>query len=140
MVLLLAWASTDWIDGVLARALGQTSRTGEIIDPIADRVGLAGIVLSLALAGLLPWSALAVIVLMDVAMVVLATSAALGGRIHVSWLGKIRTAVLMTSVFLLAAAAAWFPELLGAVRAALWAGVILHVVTATDYIVRARRG
>ncbi|MGY5763783.1 CDP-alcohol phosphatidyltransferase family protein [Brachybacterium sp. DNPG3] len=139
VVLLLVWASTDWVDGLLARGLGQTSRTGEIIDPIADRIGLAGIVLSLALAGLLPWSALAIIVGLDLATAVLATTAALGGRLGVSWLGKIRTAVLMTSVFLLAAAAAWFPDLLGAVRAALWAGVALHVVASADYIIRARR-
>ena len=34
VVLLALWASTDWIDGVLARALGQTSRLGEVMDPI----------------------------------------------------------------------------------------------------------
>src|SRR5690606_26689728 len=50
VVLLLVWASTDWIDGMLARLLDQRSRTGAIIDPIADRIGLAGIVLSLAFA------------------------------------------------------------------------------------------
>ena len=71
MVLLLVWASTDWVDGLLARALDQTSRTGAIIDPIADRIGLAAIVLSLAVAGLLPWVALVLIVVLDVAMVVL---------------------------------------------------------------------
>ncbi|MDN5899604.1 MAG: CDP-alcohol phosphatidyltransferase family protein, partial [Brachybacterium sp.] len=114
VVLLLVWASTDWVDGMLARALDQTSRTGAIIDPIADRVGLAGIVLSLAVAGLLPWLALLLIVALDVAMVVLATGAALGGRISVSWLGKIRTFVLMTSVFLLVVAAAWWPDLIPA--------------------------
>ena len=68
VVLLLVWASTDWVDGLLARLLDQTSRTGAIIDPIADRVGLAGIVLSLAIADLLSWAALAIIVLVDLAM------------------------------------------------------------------------
>ena len=79
VVLLLVWASTDWVDGMLARALDQTSRTGAIIDPIADRVGLVAIVLSLAVADLLPWAALAIILAVDVAMVALATQAALGG-------------------------------------------------------------
>src|SRR5690625_7628284 len=73
LILLLVWASTDWVDGLLARALDQTSRSGAILDPIADRIGLAAIVLTLALIGLLPWLALALIVLADVAMVVLAT-------------------------------------------------------------------
>ena len=139
VVLMLVWASTDWVDGLLARALDQTSRTGAIIDPIADRVGLAAIVLSLAVAGLLPWAALVIIVVVDVAMVVLATGAALGGRISVSWLGKIRTFVLMSAVFLLVAVAAWRPSLIPAAQALLWGGVVLHVLSGADYILRARR-
>ncbi|MGO3209055.1 CDP-alcohol phosphatidyltransferase family protein [Brachybacterium sp. AOP42-C2-15] len=139
VVLLLVWASTDWIDGLLARALDQTSRTGAIIDPIADRVGLVAIVLSLAVADLLPWAALAIILIVDVAMVVLATQAALGGRISVSWLGKIRTFVLMGSVFLLVAAAAWAPSLVPAAQVLFWIGVVLHTASGIDYILRARR-
>ena len=139
VVLLLAWASTDWIDGMLARALDQTSRTGEIIDPIADRLGLAAITATLAVAGLLPWSALIIIVIADVAMVLLATRAALGGRLEVSRIGKVRTFALMTSVFLLVVAAAWAPDLLGAVRVLLWFSVVLHVLSAIDYILRATR-
>ncbi|MGO2584924.1 MAG: CDP-alcohol phosphatidyltransferase family protein [Brachybacterium tyrofermentans] len=139
VVLLLAWASTDWIDGMLARALDQTSRTGEIIDPIADRLGLAAITATLAVAGLLPWLALIIIVVADVAMVLLATRAALGGRLEVSRIGKACTFALMTSVFLLVAAAAWAPGLLGAVRVLLWISVVLHVLSAVDYILRATR-
>lgn len=139
VVLLLVWASTDWVDGLLARTLGQTSRTGAIIDPIADRIGLAAIVLSLAVAGLLPWAALVLIVLVDVVMVALATGAALGGRISVSWLGKIRTFALMSAVFLLVAAAAWWPSLISAAQGLIWAGVVLHAVTGIDYVLRARR-
>ncbi|MGO2822503.1 MAG: CDP-alcohol phosphatidyltransferase family protein [Brachybacterium tyrofermentans] len=139
VVLLLAWASTDWIDGMLARALDQTSRTGEIIDPIADRLGLAAITATLAIAGLLPWTALIIIVVADVAMVLLATRAALGGRLGVSRIGKVRTFALMTSVFLLVVAAAWVPGLLGSVRVLLWISVVLHVLSAVDYIVRATR-
>lgn len=139
VVLLLVWASTDWIDGLLARALDQTSRTGQIMDPIADRLGLVAIVLTLALADLLPWAALAVIVVVDAAMAVLAARAALGGRISVSWLGKIRTFVLMASVFLLVAVAAWAPSLVPAAQALVWVGAVLHVGSGVDYIVRARR-
>ena len=138
VILLLVWASTDWVDGVLARALGQTSRSGAILDPIADRIGLAAIVLTLAVIGLLPWLALVLIVLADVAMVVLATGAALGGRIAVSWLGKVRTVVLMSAVFALAAAAAWAPGMIPAARTLLWIGVGMHVLTAVDYVIRAR--
>ncbi|GAA1488488.1 CDP-alcohol phosphatidyltransferase family protein [Brachybacterium sacelli] len=139
VVLLLVWASTDWVDGMLARALDQRSRAGEILDPIADRLGLAAIAATLALADLLPWAALVVIVVVDLATVVLATGAALGGRIEVSFLGKVRTAVLMTSVFLLVATAAWAPDLVGAGRVLVWIAVGLHVLSGADYILRASR-
>ncbi|WP_087483201.1 CDP-alcohol phosphatidyltransferase family protein [Brachybacterium massiliense] len=139
VVLLLVWASTDWVDGLLARLLDQTSRTGAIIDPIADRVGLAGIVLSLAIADLLSWAALAIIVLVDLAMAVLATGAALGGRISVSWLGKVRTFVLMGSVFVLVAMAAWMPSLVPLAQVLFWIGVAMHTASGIDYILRARR-
>lgn len=139
VLLLLVWASTDWVDGLLARALHQTSRIGAILDPIADRIGVIGIVISLAVAGLLPWAALVLIVLADAVMAALASSAALGGRLHVSWLGKIRTALIMASVLLLAAAAAWAPGAVPAVQVMLWIGVGLHLVTAADYVIRARR-
>lgn len=139
VVLLLVWASTDWVDGLLARLLDQTSRTGAIIDPIADRVGLAGIVLSLAIADLLSWAALAIIVLVDLAMAVLATGAALGGRISVSWLGKVRTFVLMGSVFVLVAVAAWMPSLVPLAQVLFWIGVAMHTASGIDYILRARR-
>ncbi|HIY22706.1 MAG TPA: CDP-alcohol phosphatidyltransferase family protein [Candidatus Brachybacterium merdigallinarum] len=134
VILLLVWASTDWVDGLLARVLDQTSRTGAIIDPIADRLGLGAIVLTLALTGLLPWAALIVIFVVDLATTVLASRAALGGRIGVSALGKIRTFVLMAAVFLLATAAAWFPAALPAVQAFLWLGVLLHVITGVGYV------
>lgn len=139
VVLLLVWASTDWIDGMLARLLDQRSRTGAIIDPIADRIGLAAIVLSLAVADLLPWAAIALLVVADLAMALLATGAALGGRISVSWLGKIRTFVLMSAVFLLVAAAAWAPSLVPAAQVLAWIGVGLNTLSGLDYILRARR-
>lgn len=139
VVLLLVWACTDWVDGLLARALDQRSRTGEIMDPIADRLGLAAIAATLALVDLLPWAALAIIIIVDLATTVLASRAALRGRIEVSVLGKIRTAVLMTSIFLLVAAAAWAPGLLDAGRVLVWIAVGLHVLSGADYILRASR-
>lgn len=140
VVLLLVWALTDWVDGLAARALGQTSRTGQIIDPIADRLGLVGIVLCLALIGLLPWAALVILFAVDLVVAVLSSRSALHGELGVSRIGKARTALLMTSVFLLACAGAWAPALVPAVLVLLWIGVILHVVAGAGYVVSARSG
>lgn len=42
---LVAAGLTDWLDGFLARALGQSSSFGEMLDPIADKVFLGGLLL-----------------------------------------------------------------------------------------------
>lgn len=136
--LLLAWALTDWIDGFLARALGQESRLGQVLDPIADRIGVAGIVLALALADLLPWAALVVITVVDLIVMLAAGRTALETGLGVSVVGKARTALLMAGVFLLVAAAAWAPRLIGATQALLWVGVALHVLAGAGYVLRAR--
>lgn len=41
------FALTDWMDGWLARRLGQTSRWGEILDPIADKILVLLVLLAL---------------------------------------------------------------------------------------------
>ena len=46
-------ASTDWIDGFLARRWHSTTRWGAILDPIADKVLITG-----AILGVLAWGAL----------------------------------------------------------------------------------
>lgn len=138
VLLLLVWGLTDWVDGFLARRLHQVSRLGQALDPVADRLGLVGIVLALGLAGLLPWGVLVVIAVVDLVVAAVAARPALHASLGVSRVGKLRTAILMAGVFLLAAAAAWAPSLLGAVRALLWVGVVLHVVAGAGYVLRAR--
>lgn len=138
VVLLLAWALTDWIDGMLARSLDQTSRWGEVLDPIADRIGLVGIIVALALAGLLPWTVLVVIAAGDLAASSLAGREALHGGIRVSRIGKVRTVVLMTAVFLLASAGAWAPGLVPTVLVLLWTGAALHLLASIGYVISAR--
>jgi len=46
VVLLAVFGASDWIDGYLARALNQVSATGAVLDPVADRVGVATIALA----------------------------------------------------------------------------------------------
>jgi cardiolipin synthase (CMP-forming) len=95
--LLAVLGITDWVDGYLARHLGQVSELGKILDPIADRllfiVGAGGILID----GSVPtW--FAVIVLVRETLVGGATLllAALGARrIDVTWFGKAGTFGLM---------------------------------------------
>jgi cardiolipin synthase len=53
-VLVLSGIS-DYADGYLARKLNQTSKLGEILDPVADRLYILSTVIGLAARGLIPW-------------------------------------------------------------------------------------
>jgi cardiolipin synthase len=52
---LAASGVTDYLDGYLARRLGQTSRLGEVLDPVADRLYILAVVVGLALRSVVPW-------------------------------------------------------------------------------------
>lgn len=136
--------ATDWLDGFLARRLGQVSAVGQVLDPIADRVLLGVGVVAILIAGAVPlWMGVAVLAreaLVSVAVVVLALLGA--ARIPVIWVGKVGTFVLMFALPLFLAAhstASWR----GPAEVAAWtcgvAGLILAWYAALSYVPRARR-
>lgn len=47
-------ALTDYLDGYFARRLGQISEFGKILDPLADKIFVAGVVILLYLTGIVP--------------------------------------------------------------------------------------
>ena len=55
LVLLMVSGFTDWLDGYLARRLNQTSKLGEILDPVADRLYILAVVVGLAVRDIIPW-------------------------------------------------------------------------------------
>ncbi|HUF12582.1 MAG TPA: CDP-alcohol phosphatidyltransferase family protein [Longimicrobiales bacterium] len=70
--LLLAAAAglSDWVDGRLARATGTTSRTGEWLDPVADKTFMVVAVITLTLEAGLPFWVLPLLLLRDIGVVV----------------------------------------------------------------------
>src|SRR6266853_2819340 len=50
-----AAASTDILDGWLARRFGGQSKIGQYLDPIADKTLLTSIYVGLAMGGAVPW-------------------------------------------------------------------------------------
>ena len=102
---LVAIATTDSLDGYVARRFDQVSRVGKLVDPLVDRLLLATAVITLLIAGLLPWPLVALILIRDVIVVGLSL-VWFGGvpPIPVSNTGKLATALLMIGVptFLLA--------------------------------------
>lgn len=116
-------ASTDWVDGQVARRTHQVSKIGKIFDPLVDRLLIAVGVISIFILGRLPLWILVYLIVRDCLLL-------LGGRILLSrvgevppviYVGKFATAFLMFGFcFLLlgmpevpglgiAAAPAWLP-------------------------------
>jgi len=59
---------TDYLDGYVARRLGQNSRIGALLDPIADRLFILAVVVGLALRDVIPWWVAILLPLRDLLM------------------------------------------------------------------------
>jgi cardiolipin synthase len=91
---------TDWVDGYVARRLGQESELGRILDPVADRLAIAAGILTFTIVGIFPFWAALLVLLRDV--VVLLGGATLlwsrNLRVDVRGIGKVATFSLMTAI------------------------------------------
>jgi cardiolipin synthase len=63
--LLMLSGVTDFLDGYLARRLGQTSQLGQILDPVADRLYILAVVIGLAIREIIPWWVAVILPLRD---------------------------------------------------------------------------
>lgn len=102
-------AATDWLDGFLARRLNQDSRLGAFLDPVADKLMVAVVLVVVLQTRPEIWLALPAAVIIGREITVSALRewmAEIGarGKVAVSWPGKVKTAVQMVSLVLLVAA------------------------------------
>lgn len=99
-------AVTDWLDGYLARRLNQTSRLGAFLDPVADKLMVAVVLVVLLQARPELWLAGPVAVIIGREITVSALRewmAEVGARrkVAVSVLGKVKTTLQMIALILL---------------------------------------
>jgi cardiolipin synthase len=141
--LLAVLGATDWVDGWLARRLGQVSTLGKVLDPVADRVLLGVGVVAIMVDGSVPlWLGAAVLAREALVSAAVLALAALGAaRIDVVWVGKAGTFGLMVAfpLFLVAGPSASLPN---AALVAAWVcavpALILSWYAAGAYIPHAR--
>ena len=62
--------ATDVLDGYFARKLNQISELGKILDPLADKIGVAALVVALAVYRDFPWWAAAIIIVRDLLLLI----------------------------------------------------------------------
>lgn len=143
VLVLAVMGSTDWVDGYIARRFNQASKLGRILDPVADRLALIAVAVTLVIAGVVDWWYLAALVLPDA---VLLSMSLFYFHSHpdlpVSLIGKTRTGLLLlgTPLLLLSkldipSADAWFV----AAWIVLGLGLVGHWVAAYDYFWAIRR-
>jgi cardiolipin synthase len=97
LVLLAVSGVTDWLDGKLARTLNQSSKLGQILDPVADRCYILAVVIGLALRDIIPWWLAISLPLRDVFLFSLVPFLRTRGysALPVHFLGKAATANLL---------------------------------------------
>jgi cardiolipin synthase (CMP-forming) len=107
-ILFAAISAGDYLDGLLARATGQYSRMGALLDPVIDRLTiLAGIVVCWKFE-LLPRWALAVLAARELATLVLAQVALRRGvELEINWVGRWSVWLTMGGIFLALVTGAW---------------------------------
>jgi CDP-diacylglycerol--glycerol-3-phosphate 3-phosphatidyltransferase len=131
---------TDYFDGYLARAQGAVSRLGIFLDPIADKIMVAAVIVMLVANGdIAGWHVIAAIVILMREIAVSGLREFLAGlrvSVPVSQLAKWKTTLQLIALgaLILAGATPWWalPQQVGLVT--LWAAAALTLVTGWDYL------
>lgn len=136
-------ATTDWIDGFLARALDQVTKLGKALDPVADRLMIFSAVVAGLIADIVPPVIGITLVVREayMALVTVYLVTRKAGTLEVRYLGKIATFLVYSSIGWFYFAAIPFLEWL--TRPLAWVagvgGLVLYWVTAIQYTGDARR-
>ncbi len=100
-VIFVAAAVTDWFDGYLARALGQTSAFGAFLDPVADKLMVAAALILLVQLGRVDALIAVVIIGREITISALREWMARVGQsasVAVAYVGKLKTTAQMVAI------------------------------------------
>jgi cardiolipin synthase (CMP-forming) len=144
--LLAASGISDWLDGLIARALNQQSKLGQVLDPAADRLYIVATIIALAVRDIIPWWLVALLAVRELLLgAVLAVLRRRGwAALQVSFVGKTATWCLLYAFPLLflgshhtsyaetARVAGWTFAIWGS--ALYWWAAVLYVVQARQVL------
>lgn len=137
LLLYVAAAVSDWLDGFLARRMNLSSAWGKMLDPIADKLLVGALLITLAWTRhLTSWDLIPAIAIMLRETFIPGLREYLGKvdvDVPVTWLAKWKTTVQLVALGLIIAS----PMLLGLVfigHFLLWVAAILTVWTGWEYL------
>jgi CDP-diacylglycerol--glycerol-3-phosphate 3-phosphatidyltransferase len=130
LILLVIAASTDGIDGAIARKRNLVTNLGKILDPIADKALLSGALIALSILGAIPWVATGIILVRELGITVFRLVIVKKRVIAASGGGKFKTVMQIIAVSMVIAPfdflGPWFSIL---TQVVLWFTVALTVYT-----------
>jgi CDP-diacylglycerol--glycerol-3-phosphate 3-phosphatidyltransferase len=133
LIVFLAAAGTDLLDGYLARRWRQVTTVGTLLDPIADKLLISAALISFVEIRLLPGWMVILIISREFAVSGLRSIAAAEGyTIRAGELGKSKMVLQVVGITLVLLAVRW-PELRLLAEVAMWAVVVFAVASAIDY-------
>jgi CDP-diacylglycerol---glycerol-3-phosphate 3-phosphatidyltransferase len=131
---------TDFFDGYIARSMGQISKLGRFLDPVADKLLVASVILMLVatgrISGLVVLPALIILIREILVSGLREHLASISVGVPVSRLAKWKTMIQMFSLgFLIVydASPAWIPSIpIGEIG--VWIAALLTLITGYDYL------
>lgn len=118
-VALLVCGASDYLDGLAARATGQFSRLGTLLDPFVDRLLIIAAGIIIYKFDLLPHYLIVLVFARELLMLAVSVPAlAKGIEIRVNWIGRLAVWPLMAGGFLALCMDTWVANVL------VWIGVI----------------
>ena len=145
LILFIVASFTDFLDGMLARMLGQESKLGELLDPIADKIIVATALILLVMDGTIQhYEVIAAIIILTREILISGLREFLAkGKIKlpVSNLAKLKTLLQMVAIGLLLSGDTgnriinfqdYNAQIIGIIL--LWLSAILTLYTGYDYM------
>lgn len=91
---------TDILDGYIARKYGQVTQMGAMLDPLADKLMLITVILSLLITGHISWMAAAAMFFRDLSMIAAGMLLHFRGKqtLPANWMGKLTTVMFYAAI------------------------------------------
>lgn len=135
LALFVLAASTDGVDGAIARRKNYITRVGKILDPIADKVLIGGVLIGLSALGEVSWWATGLILVREIGITVFRLVVVRKRVIAASGGGKIKTVLQIVALSFAIAPLGFLGDWYSLwVDLLIWASVVVTLYSGFSYL------